>query len=772
MTQSLQRLMTLIEVGVDIEQLVQKGIISTFVYNRVNKELLNDSRRYPDILSVFVEDMSQLSCLDINDDYGFEIACSIQSCLKDVVNSVLLGKCSHHLFIDILRHLYESFDKSWTMKDLFSRVVKYCSSKNVPMRVAKVYTDKDEKVAVAYPVGVSSYNSFHRVPVYNTNKWVEFTNNVYSISRRTGESISKIIDRETEDWDKVEKFNYNKWLSYYTSGSAYSYSTQASSNPKTVKIAQYIAPDILFNNGEALKSTLPLSENERVSRERAVYTETAATPPIEKKDPRDIIEGQRSKILSRLYSAEKMLSSIDGQIFAGDQQDVMLQLLQDLKRKVQTANKINVKSSLFEDFIFRAANWLEGPGGFKKGAVLLKKIAQDEMGGFEDGDEGLEQSELSPEDVRENSIQAFREFLEATNKGHYDDPDTSKGFGGKDRSLYERKVPSTISDNSTEQVMDPFSAAPMPDGSNPFEGGDMFSQAPIDTGSGADVAPEAGGVPEPATDPVAQASLRLFVNMIEKFAKELDEDEIIVTAQDVLQPSPDANVSLSPPSAPAQQVLDQQVQTPISSGDPGDIVIEDPDDLIETEEDLVIEEDDTDDVIEKALNSITIEDAVNRLEMLVAVYKKRDIARQLSILDIMMDHLGLGSYFPSLGEAMAKALESNQYISTRIEDVLTRLKGSAESAGADKWINDHRKSRPDTPEVSAIKDELSNRKQVEEEARRARKERENKKLLGDSAETKQEEAEPEANSGIGEEIQKIVPQQPAVQQATEPVTVR
>ena len=49
---------------------------------------------------------------------------------------------------------------------------------------------------------------------------------------------------------------------------------------------------------------------------------------------------------------------MDGQLFAGDDQEFMLKLLQDLKRKVQTANKIRLRSSLFEDYIYRTANFL------------------------------------------------------------------------------------------------------------------------------------------------------------------------------------------------------------------------------------------------------------------------------------------------------------------------------------------------------------------------------------------------------------------------------
>jgi hypothetical protein len=42
----------------------------------------------------------------------------------------------------------------------------------------------------------------------------------------------------------------------------------------------------------------------------------------------------------------------------------------------------------------------------------------------------------------------------------------------------------------------------------------------------------------------------------------------------------------------------------------------------------------------------------------------------------MMDQLNLSSFFPGLAEASSKSLESNQYALSRIEEVLSKLKGS------------------------------------------------------------------------------------------------
>jgi hypothetical protein len=45
----------------------------------------------------------------------------------------------------------------------------------------------------------------------------------------------------------------------------------------------------------------------------------------------------------------------------------------------------------------------------------------------------------------------------------------------------------------------------------------------------------------------------------------------------------------------------------------------------------------------------------------------------------MMDKLNISAFFPSLAEASSKSLESNQYALTRVEDILSKLRGSVET---------------------------------------------------------------------------------------------
>lgn len=79
--------------------------------------------------------------------------------------------------------------------------------------------------------------------------------------------------------------------------------------------------------------------------------------------------------------------------------------------------------------------------------------------------------------------------------------------------------------------------------------------------------------------------------------------------------------------------------------------------------------------LEQALAGTTVDDVIAKLDAISNIFKNREVPRQLAMVDIMMDQLGISSYFSELAEATAKALESNQYCSTRVEDVLARLKG-------------------------------------------------------------------------------------------------
>lgn len=90
---------------------------------------------------------------------------------------------------------------------------------------------------------------------------------------------------------------------------------------------------------------------------------------------------------------------------------------------------------------------------------------------------------------------------------------------------------------------------------------------------------------------------------------------------------------------------------------------------------------DFDALIDAAFATLKVGDIVKQLDDLSRIFKNREIARRLSIVDMMMDKLGLSSFFPSLAEATRSALESNQYCLTRIEEVRSKLGGALDGKG-------------------------------------------------------------------------------------------
>ena len=120
---------------------------------------------------------------------------------------------------------------------------------------------------------------------------------------------------------------------------------------------------------------------------------------------------------------------------------------------------------------------------------------------------------------------------------------------------------------------------------------------------------------------------------------------------------------------------------------------------------------------EQALAGTTVNDVVEKLTAISNIFKNREVSRQLAMVDIMLDQLGLASYFPELAEATSKALESNQYCATRIEDVLGRLQGSVNVP--ENQALDLEGVKPGAAEGNAVG--LKNQLEIEDAKEKARK---------------------------------------------------
>src|ERR1019366_3210064 len=99
---------------------------------------------------------------------------------------------------------------------------------------------------------------------------------------------------------------------------------------------------------------------------------------------------------------------------------------------------------------------------------------------------------------------------------------------------------------------------------------------------------------------------------------------------------------------------------------------------------------------------------------------------RLSYGDMMLDHLGFAPFFPSMAEATNKSLESNQYISTRVEEILSRLRGTL----ATKEIDLKNENPPQvTPQTEEVANKLEDSIEKEKARKQMRKNIENETLM-------------------------------------------
>ena len=103
--------------------------------------------------------------------------------------------------------------------------------------------------------------------------------------------------------------------------------------------------------------------------------------------------------------------------------------------------------------------------------------------------------------------------------------------------------------------------------------------------------------------------------------------------------------------------------------------------------------------LDNILGEVKLSDIVSKLEQISNIFKNRELPRQLSLVDLMLNKLDLASYFPELAEATNKSLESNNYVSTRIDSMLARLYSQMNVGKID--LNGGEKVT--SPEIDALK---------------------------------------------------------------------
>lgn len=81
----------------------------------------------------------------------------------------------------------------------------------------------------------------------------------------------------------------------------------------------------------------------------------------------------------------------------------------------------------------------------------------------------------------------------------------------------------------------------------------------------------------------------------------------------------------------------------------------------------------------RGIPAINIKTIIDRLEGLSKTLKSRDMIRELASIDILLNELGLASYFPELTDAQSKLIEAYGYASNKVESIIAKLRGSGTS---------------------------------------------------------------------------------------------
>ena len=554
---------------------------------------------------------------------------------------------------------------------------------------SSVFGDDFFKDKKAYP----NYDQYQNIPgKRDIPKWMFALKNIH-YKQKAGFDFKEAIRTATQGWQKMEVYDFLNWLKFYEEGANMKY-----------KFAQ-----VWYENGQPgyflhIKPDAP-KEPEPIFDGQAVND---AREEAERNDEkRSIIEKQRQKIIGRLDSAEKLLRSPEGQQFAGNELEQLMEAIYTLKKKVQLVNKLSVSTRLYEDMIVREANVLSRKG-FIKAADMLYSVAQT-PGASAEGATGQQTGGAIP--VTPSP------------------PDPS----GAGQSGTMGGLPATVP------------------GTNP--------QTPSDGGAQNEMPPSANSLlgATPAT-PNEAPGIAEFKNNFETFDQKSGVDNLeVVDELDVYDAEDDLMVSeaqMAPPTRPGipPAALEDvpMTDTPTPDRNPPSFIpkINPKEDVpntknpVATEEPLEVTEDDIrkpvgqndenitpsnfDLKVDSVFADLTVADVVAKLEDLAKIFKVREVPRQLAVVDMMLDSLGLASYFPSLSEAQNKALDSNNYISTRVEDILSKLRGAMDTKAIDL------KGGPNAnnPEVAGIKGNLEESDAKEKQRKQMRKDQAAQELEG------------------------------------------
>lgn len=491
----------------------------------------------------------------------------------------------------------------------------------------------EDNVKTAYP----NYDQYQRIPAqHDLKRWLDAVKKIY-MGERGGLNRVNAVRQATSGWNVTEIYDFLNWMKFYQEGAHLKYKTAQLwyENGQPGYFLQ-IKPDPAKESEPPMAADPIGSTHDDVERQE---------------EKKRIIEKQRQKIIGRLDSAEKLLRSPEGQLFAGPELEQLMEAIYTLKKKVQLVNKLSVSTKLYEDMITREGNVLFKKG-FVKAAEVLYSVAQ-------------ANNPPPPGVGKPGPIEALPQPVppdDPSGAGHPGLPGTlpSEGPG---MPVGQKSPPSAPAENQ------PANPPPVqvPDGTLGTGAATTPMAQPNSTPKGISEFLEATETGGKTTGEELGAEDELSV---EDTLEVFEANDLIVSEAQMAPPPPAAEEDVPMTTRPRRPRPAPPVEKPLE-------VTEDTPPANEAGvEGAPAPAQDFDRIIDSALANVTVNDVIAKLEDIAKIFKTREIPRQLSLVDMMLDSLGLAAYFPTLSEAINKSLESNNYVSTRLDDIIARLQGA------------------------------------------------------------------------------------------------
>lgn len=559
----------------------------------------------------------------------------------------------------------------------------------------------EDNIKLAYP----NFDQYQNIQSqHDLKKWIEAVRKIY-LGEKNGLNKVNAVRQATAGWKVTEIYDFLNWMRFYQEGAHLKYKTAQLwyENGQPGYFLQ-IKPD-------PVKEPTPPMAADPVN---SVHED------VEKQEERKrIIEKQRQKIIGRLDSAEKLLRSPEGQMFAGTELEQLMEAIFNLKKKVQLVNKLSVSTRLYEDMIVREGNVLYKKG-FVKAAEVLYSVAQ-------------ANNPPPPGVGKPGPIEAIPMPVppdDPSGAGHPGLPGNIRS-DGPGMPTPPKSPPTTPAENQPAgPALGTTPQTPPPDGTRATGEQDTPMAQPdsklpeglSDFLEGTETGGKTVGEELKSEDDLeVQDALEVSESMDAiAWAKVSDEerDRILALAQMAAPPPVTEDVPMT--TAPRRQR-----PAPAPAPDKPLEVTEDTPPANEAGvEGAPAPAKDFDRIIDSALANVTVDDVIAKLEDIAKIFKTREIPRQLSLVDMMLDSLGLASYFPTLSEAINKSLESNNYVSTRLDDIIARLQGATgPTGGVDLKGNT-------TSRAGGVAKGLEEQNKKEEARKQMRKEQETAALEG------------------------------------------